>query len=34
MSEILTQILYQQDYQLWLETTLKQLQERDLAHLD
>ncbi|MDF5710555.1 MAG: DUF29 domain-containing protein [Nostoc sp. S4] len=34
MSQILTQILYEQDYQLWLETTLKQLQERDLAHLD
>ncbi|MEH2070675.1 MAG: DUF29 domain-containing protein [Nostoc sp.] len=34
MSKILTQILYEQDYQLWLETTLKQLQERDLEHLD
>ncbi|MHC5939044.1 DUF29 domain-containing protein [Nostoc sp.] len=34
MSNILTQILYEQDYHLWLETTLKQLQERDLEHLD
>ncbi|WP_257235975.1 DUF29 domain-containing protein [Nostoc sp. 'Peltigera malacea cyanobiont' DB3992] len=34
MSKILTQILYKQDYHLWLETTLKQLQERDLEHLD
>ncbi|MEH1933302.1 MAG: DUF29 domain-containing protein [Nostoc sp.] len=34
MSKILTQILYEQDYHLWLETTLKQLQERDLEHLD
>ncbi len=34
MSKILTQILYDQDYHLWLETTLKQLQARDLDHLD
>ncbi|BAY76123.1 hypothetical protein NIES25_25720 [Nostoc linckia NIES-25] len=34
MSKIPTQILYEQDYQLWLETTLKQLQERDLDRLD
>ncbi|MEH2362774.1 DUF29 domain-containing protein [Nostoc sp.] len=34
MSKILTQILYEQDYHLWLETTLKQLQEGDLGHLD
>jgi hypothetical protein len=34
MSKILTQILYEQDYHLWLESTLKQLQERDLEHLD
>ncbi|WP_373528020.1 DUF29 domain-containing protein [Nostoc sp.] len=34
MSKILTQILYEQDYHLWLATTLKQLQERDLDHLD
>ncbi|MDZ8107945.1 MAG: DUF29 domain-containing protein [Nostoc sp. DedQUE12a] len=34
MSTIPTQILYEQDYQLWLETTLKQLQERDLDRLD
>ena len=29
-----TQNLYHQDYYLWLETTLKQLQEKDSAHLD
>ncbi|MEH2383570.1 MAG: DUF29 domain-containing protein [Nostoc sp.] len=34
MSNILTQILYEQDYHLWLESTLKQLQEGDLEHLD
>ncbi len=34
MSKILTQILYKQDYHLWLETTLKQLQSRDLESLD
>jgi hypothetical protein len=34
MSKILTQIIYEQDYHLWLETTLKQLQERDLEDLD
>ncbi|MHC5828781.1 MAG: DUF29 family protein, partial [Nostoc sp.] len=34
MSKILTQIIYEQDYHLWLETTLKQLQKRDLECLD
>ena len=34
MSKILTQNIYDQDYHLWLEVTLKQLQERDLDHLD
>ncbi|HLP87937.1 MAG TPA: DUF29 domain-containing protein [Nostocaceae cyanobacterium] len=34
MSKLLTQNLYEQDYHLWLETTLKQLQTRDLENLD
>ncbi len=33
-TQLLNQTLYEQDYHLWLETTLKQLQEKDLAHLD
>ncbi|HLO85931.1 MAG TPA: DUF29 domain-containing protein [Nostocaceae cyanobacterium] len=33
-SKLLTQSLYEQDYHLWLETTLKQLQQRNLENLD
>jgi hypothetical protein len=34
ISKLLIENLYEQDYHLWLETTLQQLQERDLDHLD
>jgi hypothetical protein len=30
----LTQTLYEEDYPLWLEKTLKNLQERNVEHLD
>jgi hypothetical protein len=33
-SQAQTHSLYEQDYYLWLETTLEQLRQQDLAHLD
>ncbi|MEA5617854.1 DUF29 domain-containing protein [Cronbergia sp. UHCC 0137] len=34
ISKLITQTLYEQDYPQWIETTLSQLQQRDLEHLD
>lgn len=33
-AQLSTQSLYDEDYYLWLEITLKQLQEKDIPHLD
>lgn len=34
ISKLLSQTLYEQDYPQWLETTLQQLQARDIENLD
>lgn len=34
LPEMSVQSLYEQDYALWIETTVEQLRKRDIAHLD